>query len=527
MFPTNVNDQNVCSGYFWLWGFLVCLSGLPWQIASAQESPKANHEPVRPNVIVFLVDDMGLMDSSLAFLTDALGNRQRHPLNDFYRTPQMERLATQGICFNQFYAMSVCSPTRASLMTGQNAARHRITNWINPSENNRGKLGPRDWNWQGLNESTTTIPRLLQRHGYRTIHIGKAHFGPWNSVGADPTRLGFDINRAGSPIGHPGSYFAAKGYGAGTSHAVPHLDSFHATGQFLTAALTQVACEQISQAVGDQRPFFLNLAHYAVHSPFESDPHFAFQYTDSGKPKPAQAFATLVAGIDQSLGQILDHVNQLGIAENTFIFFLGDNGTDAPLGNPHEIACAAPLRGKKGAHYEGGMRVPMIAAWAHNNEQHPLQQRVRVAHDRVQTQVASVCDLFPTICEITEIPRPPDHTIDGQSLLKLFTGERDPLRPQEFWMHFPHDNHRSNYFTVFRQNHWKLIYHYYPAEQSNGQRYQLFDLNTDPSESHCLATQYPEVVRELVTAMRQRLDDCQAVYPEDADGNPMFPIVPK
>jgi len=116
----------------------------------------------RPNIVVFLVDDMGVMDTSVPFLTDDQGNPRRYPLNDYYRTPSMERLASQGIRFNQFYAMSVCSPTRISIMTGQNAARHGATNWINPRNNNRGPKGPPNWNWKGLKSNSLTLPRLLQ-----------------------------------------------------------------------------------------------------------------------------------------------------------------------------------------------------------------------------------------------------------------------------------------------------------------------------------------------------------------------------
>ncbi|HUG18345.1 MAG TPA: sulfatase-like hydrolase/transferase, partial [Planctomycetaceae bacterium] len=119
----------------------------------------------RPNIVVFLVDDMGVMDTSVPFLTDESGNPKRYPLNDYYRTPNMERLAARGIRFNQFYAMSVCSPTRISIMTGQNAARHHATNWINPERNNAGPLGPSDWNWEGLKKSNVTLPGLLAAAG--------------------------------------------------------------------------------------------------------------------------------------------------------------------------------------------------------------------------------------------------------------------------------------------------------------------------------------------------------------------------
>src|SRR5690606_20180380 len=126
--------------------------------------------------------------------------------------------------------------------------------------------------------------------------------------------------------------------------------------------------------------------------PFESDPRFAANYADSGKSPQAQAFATLIEGMDKSLGDVLDQLNKLGVAENTLVFFLGDNGSDAPLGHEHAVACAAPLRGKKGAHYEGGMRVAFIASWAKPNSASAVQKRLAIAPGRIQSQVAAVPD---------------------------------------------------------------------------------------------------------------------------------------
>ena len=138
----------------------------------------------KPNIIIFLVDDMGVMDTSVPFLTDERGQPKRYPLNDYYRTPNMDRLAARGIRFSNFYAMSVCSPTRISIMTGQNAARHRTTNWINPDKDNAGPNGAPDWNWMGLKAGDVTLARLLQSAGYRTIHVGKGHFCPRETEGA-------------------------------------------------------------------------------------------------------------------------------------------------------------------------------------------------------------------------------------------------------------------------------------------------------------------------------------------------------
>lgn len=490
----------------------------------------------RPNIMVFLVDDMGIMDTSLPFLTDENGKPKRYPLNDYYRTPSMERLAKKGIMFNQFYAMSVCSPTRISIMTGQNAARHRATNWINPETNNAGKNGPPDWNWEGLKKGEVTLPGILSDNGYRSIHVGKAHFGAKDYEGSEPLNLGFDVNVAGASFGAPGSYFAELDFGAKRKkkrHAVPHLEKYHGTKTFLTEALTIEAKKQVSSAVNDKEPFYLYFAHYAVHAPFDSDPRFAAHYKDSGKPKAAQAFATLIEGMDKSLGDMLDHFDDIKVAENTLIFFLGDNGSDAPLGQQHAVACAAPLRGKKGAHYEGGMRVPFIAAWAKANPDNAWQKRLPIPAGGIQHQVASVEDLFPTILEFVKVNTPNDHAVDGHHLQTLLEGKVDSSRPEQFLMHYPHGPHRSNYFTTWRDGDWKVIYHTLPKIlthgkfiQFDGGNYELFNLAKDPFESTNLADTHPKDLKRLMTGLTAALKEHNAVYPIDDDGKALPPKLP-
>ncbi|MDH7503647.1 MAG: sulfatase [Verrucomicrobiota bacterium] len=495
------------------------------QAVSCMSAPAA--QP-RPNIVVFLVDDMGVMDTSVPFLTDDAGRPKRYPLNDFYRTPNMERLASRGVRFNNFCAMSVCSPTRISIMTGQNAARHRTTNWINPDQNNAGPHGPPDWNWHGLKPGDVTLPGLLRGAGYRTIHIGKGHFAPRNSPGANPANLGFDVNIAGASIGHPGSYYGTKYYGGGTTssgNAVPHIEKYHGTDTFLTEALTLEAMAQVVEAVNKGQPFFLYLAHYAVHAPFESDPRFAEHYAGSDKPPQARAFATLIEGMDKSLGDMLDHLDRLGISENTLIFFLGDNGTDAPLGHQHAVACAAPLRGKKGSHYEGGMRVPFIAAWAKPNPANPTQKRLPVRVGAVQSQLAAVQDLFPTILDLADAKIPRGHIVDGRKLDTLVSGRRDPTRREEFLMHYPHSPHRSDYWTSYRDGEWKVIYHYIPSESTRGAHYQLFNLKTDPFEQQDLAGARPAELRRMMHRLIAALEECHALYPVDNDG--VTPLKPK
>jgi arylsulfatase A-like enzyme len=490
----------------------------------------AGAKPVQPNVVIFLVDDMGIMDTSVPFLTDESGKPQRYPLNDFYRTPNMERLAARGIRFNNFYAMSVCSPTRVSLITGQNAARHRTTNWINPDKDNTGPLGPPNWNWQGLRKGDVTLAGLLRASGYRTIHVGKGHFGPRASEGAEPMNLGFDVNVAGRSIGAPASYYGMRNYGNGQqreSNAVPHLEKYHGTDTFLTEALTIEANARVAEAVQAGKPFFLNFAHYAVHAPFNSDPRFAKHYQDSGKPPQAQAFATLIEGMDKSLGDLLDHLDALGVADNTLIFFLGDNGSDAPLGHQHEVACAAPLRGRKGAHYEGGMRVPFIAAWAKADSDQPHQKRLTIPAGSIQPQLASLCDLFPTILHLLGIATPTDHVVDGALLDTLLAGKVDPGRTETFLMHYPHAPHRSDYFSVYRDGPWKVIYHYVPSAASENSRYQLYHLTKDPFEQQNLAPSHPDDLRRMMRGLIAALDNCQAVYPLNDDRTtPRRPILP-
>ena len=275
----------------------------------------ASAAPDKPNIVVFLVDDMGVMDTSLPFLSGPDGKAKRYPLNDFYRTPNMERLAARGVRFSQFYAMSVCSPTRNTIMTGQNAARHGATNWINPWQNNAGPKGAPEWNWEGLKKGDVTLPGLLRGAGYRTIHVGKGHFGPEEHDGEEPLNLGFDVNIGGAAFGAPGSYYAEKNYGKGTKRdrsAVPHLDKYHGTKTFLSEALTIEAKKAVVKAVADEKPFYLYFSHYAVHAPFESDPRFAAHYKDSDKSTNAKAFATLIEGMDKSLGDVLDQLDELG-----------------------------------------------------------------------------------------------------------------------------------------------------------------------------------------------------------------------
>ncbi len=493
----------------------------------------------KPNIIVFLVDDMGLMDTSVPMLTDEAGEPQRHPLNDWYRTPNMERLAAMGTRFSNFYSHSVCSPTRISIMIGQNAARHRTTDYINPWQDNRtldnkayplavSQQGASEWNWAGLKKRDLTLPRQLKEVGYATIHVGKAHFAPFDHEGADPLNLGFDVNLAGSAIGAPGSYHGRAGYGKASTNPlarpVPGLDKYHGTDTFLTEALTLEAKSEVDKALAAEQPFFLHMSHYAVHSPFNSDARFAARYRDRGKSEPAQNYATLIEGIDKSLGDLMDHLEEQGTAVNTLIIFLGDNGGDAPLAGTDDISSSAPLRGRKGSKWEGGVRVPFIAAWGKSDANNRWQKKLPISAGGIRQEIGVCYDLFPTILDLVDAPVPADHPVDGQNLKRLLIGQPDPQRRSEFLNHYPHPRRgESHFFTTWRKGDWKVRYAYL-AE--GDKRYALYDLAKDPSESRNLAAENPEQLTSMMQGMVQELESIEAVYPLHV-GRPLEPVIPQ
>jgi arylsulfatase A-like enzyme len=498
-----------------------CCGGL---LLACGSLPLTNPSPTtaKPNVLVFLVDDMGLMDTSVAFIDnhDQKGQgpqAERQPLNDYFRTPNMQDLANRGIRFSNAYAMSVCSPSRVSLMTGQNAARHHTTQFIQPFRRNDNDFSPPGWNWTGLDSDSNTLPRMLQKQGYRTIHAGKGHFAPQGFEGADIYSIGFDINIAGSHIGRPSSYSGLDDFGNGFTgdrslRGVPGLEKYHGQDIHLSEALTLEMKQAISDAVDNKQAFFAYMSHYAAHLPFQADPRFIDNY-HSGDSKPGKlaAFASLIEGMDKSLGDLLAHLDDLGVAENTLVLFMGDNGSDAPhkdreqKGWQNEVLASAPLRGKKGTAWEGGTRVPFIAAWAKADASNRHQRQFPVVAGSFESDIVSIEDLLPTIATMTGSAV--EHSVDGTSLWPYFAQIPGVHRPQTFLMHFPHE-HKNEYFTTYRNGDWKLIYRYKEVD-----KHYLFNLRLDPSESNNLASRQPERLKLLLQEMAAELDEMGAQYP--------------
>ena len=456
-------------------------------------------EPTRPNIVFFLVDDLGWQDTSVAFW------KEPTEFQSHYRTPNVAMLANQGIRFSRAYSYCVCSPTRSSIMTGQNPARHRVTNWtFNADRETSGQtnrlLPPKDWNRKGLQPDQMTLPKLLRGVGYKTIHCGKAHWGSEGTRGADPTQLGFDVNIAGHHAGGPGSYQGKDNYGADPNNpgrrrwAVPGLDKYHGTNIHLTDALAMEASTAIESATKAGKPFFLYMAPYAVHTPIQQHVRFIDNYRGkkyaSGKdiPEAEAKYASLVQGYDDALGQILNKVEQLGQSENTIVIFTSDNGGLSAharglsaRGTGKDTHCW-PLREGKGSAYEGGIRVPLIVSWAKpaDNE---LQKRIPVARD-CRTESIVVCDDYlPTICNWAGVEADSDHQTDGQDFTSVLSGKHS-ITDRSLFFHYPHvwGPRGSGYqpHSSLISGTWKLIYFFH------ARRVEMYDLANDIGEQHNL-----------------------------------------
>ena len=464
----------------------------------------------RPNIVFFFVDDMGWQDTSVPFHSETT------QLNRVYNTPNMERLAAESLLFTNAYACSICSPSRISLMTGQNAARHKVTCWTlrknkSPEQAN-AKLTPVDWPLNGLQPigsgveksfESKTLPQILRNNGYRTIHAGKGHFGAMDTPGADPANLGFDVNIAGSYMGGPGSYHGDKNFSAVWRRGdkvwdVPGLEKYHGQKINLTEAITREVISEIEKSVAEENPFYLYLSHYAVHAPYEPDRRFHQKYVDAGLPKQQAIYASMLEGMDKSLGDVRQALKRLGIEKNTVVVFMSDNGSAGP--NPRNL----PLRGCKISGYEGGTRVPLIVNYP----------GITKPKQRSATPVI-IEDIFPSFLEIAAESKTPKN--DGLSFIPVL---KDPTLDRSnrplFW-HYPNIYHLPPNSAVLLGS-YKLIYWHVT------QKLELFDLANDLGEQTDLSEQLPEKARELASLLTDHLKKTEALLPFDKASKEQIPF---
>ena len=479
--------------------------------------PETLPEP-RPNIVLFFVDDMGWQDTSVPFWY------KKTPYNERYRTPNMERLASEGIKFTQAYATAVCSPTRISLMTGMNAAAHRVTNWtlekdsIKGMEKNHPTLEFPLWNVNGMSPvagdsmavHATPLPQVLNEAGYFTVHSGKAHFGAIGTPGENPLNLGFDVNIAGHAAGAPASYYGEDNYGNGKEGkeiwAVPGLEEFHGKKIHLSEAITQKALKTLDSAITKQQPFFLYMAHYAVHTPIMGDNRFVQKYYEMEMDSTEAKYASMVEGMDKSLGDIMDYLEEKKITENTIVLFMSDNGgLSAVARGGEKHTHNKPLNSGKGSVYEGGIREPMLVKWPG-----------KVAPNTETDQQVIIEDFYPTILQMAGIETMETvQTIDGLSFVPhlIETEEKEMTSERPLFWHYPNEWGPSGpgigASSAVRQGDWKFIY--FHADR----RMELFNLKEDIGETENILTESIGKAQELATILTNHLRQVKAQMPID------------
>ncbi|WP_316793336.1 sulfatase [Pedobacter frigoris] len=468
----------------------------------------------KPNIIVFLVDDMGWQDSSVPFWTKVTEFNKR------YHTPNMERLAREGMKFTNAYAAPVCSPSRISLMTGMSAARHKVTNWTLYKDASvdvaDSLLRPPMWNVNGISPVpginntayVTPLPALLKDAGYYTIHCGKAHYAAMSTPAADPLTIGFDLNIAGHAAGGPGSYLGEENYGNEKDKpkvpwGVPGLQEYHGTSVFLTEALTVEGLKALEKPISDKKPFFLYMSHYAVHVPYAADKRFIQKYKDAGLPEKEAQYASIVEGMDKSLGDIMNYLKEKNIDKNTIIIFMSDNGgfSQSPrAGKPHTQNL--PLKAGKGSVYEGGIREPMLVKW-------PGVTKPGSSTDRYLI----IEDFFPAILEMAGAKNYKTvQKVDGISFVDLIKNKKQSPDTRPLVWHFPNkwiaqDVAGINYRSAIRQGDWKLIYNLKTGSK------ELYNLKNDIGEQNDLSVKYAEKTSEMAVLLAEKLKSYDAQMP--------------
>ena len=512
----------------------------------------------KPNIIFFLVDDYGWLDSSVAY------GEEVYPNNHRVNTPNMKRLSEKGVIMTNAYACPLSSPTRTSLMSGMHAAHEKINMFTAPelntptdftggtrgfftdasSKENDDVFARPEWNINGISPEPgvphtcymTPMVQQLKDAGYYTIHVGKGHWASMGTPGVSPYNMGFLVNVAGNMAGMPRSYYAEENFGnqpeKWTYSAINDLEEYYGTGVNLTQALTDKALKSLEYPIRKNEPFYLYMSHYGVHTPIHPESDFYQKYLDAGQEEKTAMYCSMVESVDESLGKIMDFLEEKKIADNTIIIFYSDNGghslNDAKNSVPHTFN--APLREGKGSVYEGGVRVPMMVYM-------PGQT---AAGTRINTPVMPE-DFYPTICEMAGIKNPKTvQELDGISMVNLFTAgsqmakkamDEGKIKNQKeanafvipesvsgidpnrlVVSHMPHqwrieDQPDVDFLTAVRKGDWKLVYRMHDA------KLELYNLKNDLSEKNDVAAKHPKIVKELAKELGDRLRKWEAPMP--------------
>ncbi len=447
----------------------------------------------RPNFVFILVDDMGWSDLGIYG-------------SDLHETPNIDAFAKRSMRFTNAYAASpVCSPTRASIMTGKYPARVRMTIWHEASKSppmNRKVVPP--VTVDSLPHAEVTIAEVLHQAGYATAHVGKWHLG---SAAYYPQTQGFDYNIGGTFWGAPQDFFypySGTKYFSGGPLYVPHLGGGQ-TGEYLTDRLTSEAIEILEHE--KDRPFYLNLAYHTVHTPIQGKPEIVKKYERKIKPglrhRNAQ-YAAMVQSLDENVGRVLATLDKLGVADNTVVILTSDNGGFINKFEGQTVTDNAPLRSGKGSLYEGGIRVPAMIYWPGTTKP-----------GAVSDVPISTVDYYRTILSIAGLAGDSEHNrnVDGVNLKPLLVNPAATLERAAMFFHYPHYYSTTTPVSAVRVGDWKLLEYYEDG------RLELYNLANDLGETSNLADSQSARAEALHSRLRAWLKSVDAQLPEPNPSN--------
>jgi arylsulfatase A-like enzyme len=457
----------------------ILASGLAGRLSGAERTAE------RPwNFVLLLADDLGWSDLACYGA-------------DLHQTPNLDRLASDSVRFTDAYAAApVCTPTRASILTGKTPARLHMTIWREASADPplKRKLLP-PIAVSDLPHDEITLAEVLHEAGYYTAHVGKWHLGDASYF---PETQGFDANIGGSHWGAPTTFFfpySGSGTFGNEFRYVPHLE-LGSPGEYLTDRLTSEAI-RIVEHVHD-RPFFLNMWWHTVHTPIEAPETMVEPYRQKLNPRfnhRSATYAAMVESLDTNVGRLLAKFDELGVADRTIVVFTSDNGGFINQNRGQAVTNNAPLRSGKGSLYEGGVRVPLMIRWPGVT-----------SNAQTCRQPVSTIDFYPTVLQIAGLKGNAEHnaTVDGKSLVPLLKQPDARLDRETLYWHYPHYYPTTTPVSSIRKGDWKLL-HYYEDD-----RVELYNLADDRGEEKDQAAVRPEVADSLREQLDTILEDVNA-----------------